>query len=137
MSLASVWLRRGRSAEVVLRGGRGRRGAGGRLVLWLGPKEPHCVAGVSGGRGGSPAAVPEQWPVAGVCGWRSGTAAAQGRHAGGGQPGRAAGAAGPVRAGAGPGGGCRWCAGWRAGRGRYRREGGGPALRGGNRAIGC
>ena len=63
-------------AEVVLRGGRGRWGAGCRLVLWLGPKEPHCVVAVSGGRGGSPAAVPERWPVARVCGRRSGTAAA-------------------------------------------------------------
>ena len=35
-------------------------GAGSRLVLWPGPREPHCVAGVSGGRGGSPAAVPER-----------------------------------------------------------------------------
>jgi len=57
-----------RLAGVVLRGGRRRWGAGGRLVLWLGPKEPHCLAGVSGGRDGSPAAVPERWSVARACG---------------------------------------------------------------------
>ena len=57
-----------RLAGLVLRGGRRRWGAGGRLVLWLGPKEPHCLAGVSGGRDGSPAAVPERWSVARACG---------------------------------------------------------------------
>jgi len=89
----------------------GAGGAGGRLVPWPGPQEPHCVAGVSGGRGGSPAAVPERWPVARACGGAPAPRLHKGRHAGGGRPGRAAGAAGPVRAGAGPGGGGRWCAG--------------------------
>jgi hypothetical protein len=66
----------GRLAEVVLRGGRSRRSAGRRLVLWPGPKKPHSVVAVSGGRGGSPVAVPEPWSVARVCGWRSETATA-------------------------------------------------------------
>ena len=66
MPLAPIWLRWVHLAKVVLPGGRGRRGAGCRLVLvlvlvlWLGPREPHCVAGVSVGRGGSPVAVPER-----------------------------------------------------------------------------
>lgn len=36
------------------------------MVLWLGPEEPLCVAGVSDGRGGSPRATPERWSVAAV-----------------------------------------------------------------------
>ena len=47
------------------------------VVLWPGPKEPPCVAGVSGGRGGSPIAVPERPPAGGGVRWCSGTAIAR------------------------------------------------------------
>jgi len=75
----------------------GAGGAGGRLVPWLRPKEPHSVAGVSGGRGGSPAAVPERWSVARACGGAPEPRLRESRHAGSARPGQWPGR--PVRCG--------------------------------------